>query len=67
MTSQDKYLPQDIPPFDFLELEPGARLTDLMTSPFTHYNGFLISKKLKELFEEQGVTDCCYYVSSPES
>jgi hypothetical protein len=61
MASPDKYLPQDIPPFDYLELAKGAKLTDLMTSPFTHYNGFLISKKLKELFEEQGVIDCRYY------
>ena len=54
------YPPEDLLPFDYLELARGAKLSDLMTSPFS-MNGFLISKKLKELFEKESVSDCRYY------
>jgi hypothetical protein len=60
MTEGGEYLPENIPPFDYLELQHGAKLTDIMTSPFLD-NGFLVSEKLKRVFEIVGVTDCKYY------
>jgi hypothetical protein len=58
--NEGEYLPENTPPFDYLELSRGAKLTDLMTSPLIG-SGFLVSKKLKELFEKEGVKDCRYY------
>jgi hypothetical protein len=55
-----EYVPETILPFEPLTLVFGAKLTDLMSSPF-RVNGFLISPKLRELFEQEGVTDCRYY------
>jgi hypothetical protein len=57
---EGEYPPDNMPPFDYLDLQLGAKLTDIMTSPFLG-NGFLISEKLKRVFEQAGVTDCKYY------
>ncbi len=53
------YPPDNLFPFDYLELYKGAILSDLMSSQF--YNGFIISKKLKGIFEESNVNDCKFY------
>lgn len=53
------YPPDNMPPFDYLQLNKGAKLTDLMSSPFS--NGFLISEKLKQLFIESNITDYKIY------
>lgn len=53
------YPPDDTPPFDYLELNKSAKLTDLMSSPFE--NGFLISEKLKQLFIESNIVDYKLY------
>ena len=47
-------LPDNILPFDYFELNKGAKLTDLMSSDFGG-NGFLMSKKLKKIIEESNI------------
>lgn len=59
MSIKGAYPPDDILPFDYLELNKGAKLTDLMSSPFM--NGFLISEKLKTIFEESNIKDYKIY------
>jgi hypothetical protein len=53
-------LPSSILPFDYLELNKGAKLTDLMSSSLRG-NGFLISKKLRKIIEESNIKDYQFY------
>ena len=53
------YPPDNNFPYDYLELNKGAKLTDLMSGPFM--NGFLISEKLKLIFEESTIKDYKIY------
>ena len=53
-------LPDTILPFDYLELNRGAKLTDLMSSSLSG-NGFLMSEKLKHIIEESTITDYQFY------
>lgn len=46
-------------PFDYLEVNKGAKLSDLMSSQF--YNGFIVSEKLKNIFEESNISDYKFY------
>lgn len=55
-----EHIPENILPFEPLELDKGARLTDIMSSPF-RMNGFLISHRLKKLFQHIGVVESHYY------
>lgn len=54
------YPPDNLLPFDYLELKRGAKLTDLMSSSFGG-NGFLMSAKLREIFENSCIKDYKFY------
>lgn len=54
------YPPEDILPFDYLELDRGAKLTDLMSSSFGG-NGFLVSEKLRNILEQSFIKDIKFY------
>ncbi|MDP1803207.1 MAG: hypothetical protein Q8L81_17730 [Bacteroidota bacterium] len=54
-----EFPPDFLFPFDYLELNKGAKLSDLMSSQF--YNGFIVSAKLKKLLEESNVKDYKFY------
>jgi len=54
------YPPDNILPFDYLELNKDAKLTDLMSSSLRG-NGFLISQKLKTILEEANIKDYKFY------
>lgn len=60
MTLDGSALPENILPFDYLELNKGAKLTDLMSSSFLG-NGFLMSEKLKKIIEESNIKDYKFY------
>lgn len=53
-------LPANILPFDYLELNKGAKLTDLMSSSLSG-NGFLMSEKLKNIIEESNIKDYQFF------
>ena len=53
-------LPDTILNFDYLELNKGAKLTDLMSSSLRG-NGFLMSEKLKKIIEKSNITDYRFY------
>jgi len=53
------YPPENILPFDYLELNKGAKVSDLMSSHFE--NGFLFNKKVKAIFEGSHIEDFKFY------
>ncbi|MCE3229451.1 MAG: hypothetical protein K0S32_4002 [Bacteroidetes bacterium] len=62
--SANKVFEGEYPPkklvFDYLELNDGANFTDLMSSSL-HGNGFVMSDKLKTIFEESNLKDYRFY------
>jgi hypothetical protein len=57
--ASNEYPPDEFFPFDYLELNKGAKLSDLMSSPF--YNGFIVSDKLKSIFENSNIKSYKFY------
>ncbi len=59
MANHGQFPPDDILPFDFLEVNNGAKITSVMSSPFN--NGFLINKKVKNILEKSCIDNFRFY------